>query len=46
MARLPQVGGDQGNWGDVLNEFLLESLSPEVLSLSRIVGCVSSVSNK
>lgn len=22
MARLPQVGGDSGTWGDVLNEFL------------------------
>lgn len=22
MARLPQVGGDEGNWGDVLNDFL------------------------
>lgn len=25
MARLPQVGGDAGNWGDILNEFLKES---------------------
>ncbi len=25
MARLPQVGGDQGNWGTVLNTFLAES---------------------
>ncbi|HSX08170.1 MAG TPA: hypothetical protein VLG11_04730 [Candidatus Saccharimonadales bacterium] len=23
MTRLPQPGGDEGNWGDVLNEFLL-----------------------
>src|SRR5690349_14156377 len=23
MARLPQPGGDDGNWGDILNEFLL-----------------------
>ena len=22
MARLPSVGGDNGNWGEVLNEFL------------------------
>ena len=22
MARLPQPGGDQGNWGDILNEYL------------------------
>lgn len=25
MARLPQVGGDKGNWGDILNDFLLQS---------------------
>lgn len=25
MARLPQVGGDTGNWGDILNDFLLQS---------------------
>lgn len=25
MARLPQPGGDQGTWGQVLNEFLLQS---------------------
>lgn len=26
-ARLPQVGGDQGNWGSILNEFLSQSLN-------------------
>lgn len=25
MARLPQPGGDSGNWGNVLNEYLLQS---------------------
>ena len=25
MARLPKVGGDDGNWGDILNEFLLQA---------------------
>jgi len=25
MARLPEVGGDNGNWGEVLNEFLVQS---------------------
>lgn len=25
MARLPQVGGDSGNWGEVLNDFLSQS---------------------
>jgi hypothetical protein len=29
MARLPQPGGDAGNWGHVLNEFLLESLDTD-----------------
>ena len=29
MARLPQVGGDNGNWGSLLNEFLLESHDPD-----------------
>lgn len=25
MARLPQPGGDDGNWGDILNEYLLQA---------------------
>lgn len=25
MARLPQIGGDQGSWGQILNDFLSES---------------------
>lgn len=25
MARLPQPGGDSGNWGDILNEYLSQS---------------------
>lgn len=25
MARLPQPGGDNGNWGDILNDYLLEA---------------------
>jgi len=29
MARLPQPGGDAGNWGEILNEFLRESLDAE-----------------
>ncbi len=29
MARLPQVGGDVGNWGEVLNEFLAKSHNPD-----------------
>ncbi len=29
MARLPNVGGDTGNWGEVLNEFLSKSHNPD-----------------
>ena len=29
MARLPQPGGDQGNWGVILNDFLTQSLSTD-----------------
>lgn len=25
MARLPQVGGDDNNWGNILNEFLAQA---------------------
>ena len=29
MARLPQVGGDTGNWGEVLNEYLSQTHSSD-----------------
>lgn len=29
MARLPQPGGDNGNWGSILNEYLSQSLKPD-----------------
>lgn len=29
MARLPAPGGDNGNWGDILNEYLLKSHNPD-----------------
>lgn len=29
MARLPQPGGDSGNWGDILNDFLNQSLKTD-----------------
>lgn len=29
MARLPQPGGDDGNWGEILNEYLSESLAAD-----------------
>ena len=28
MARLPQPGGDDGNWGDILNDFLSQAHKP------------------
>lgn len=29
MARLPHPGGDDGNWGEILNEYLSESLQAD-----------------
>ncbi len=29
MARLPIPGGDNGNWGDILNDYLLQTLKPD-----------------
>lgn len=29
MPRLPQPGGDAGNWGEILNEFLVQSLTDD-----------------
>ncbi|RYF28013.1 MAG: hypothetical protein EOO17_05475 [Chloroflexi bacterium] len=29
MARLPQPGGDAGNWGQILNDFLLQTLKTD-----------------
>ena len=31
MARLPQPGGDAGNWGVILNEYLSQSHTPDGL---------------
>jgi hypothetical protein len=31
VARLPQPGGDNGTWGDVLNDFLSQALRPDGL---------------
>jgi len=28
MARLPQPGGDNGNWGDILNDYLSQAHNP------------------
>ena len=44
MARLPQPGGDSGNWGDILNEYLLVEhdgqghLKPGVVGTSQIAA--------
>jgi hypothetical protein len=42
MARLPQPGGDSGNWGDILNDYLAQSHDTDgtvkngVVSVSKI----------
>jgi len=42
VARLPQLGGDEGTWGQVLNDFLLEThnndgtLKPDVVTASNL----------
>ena len=38
MARLPQPGADQGTWGDVLNEYLLQSLTASGQLKADVVG--------
>lgn len=40
MARLPQVGGDDGNWGIILNEFLEQSLADDGSLNADTVGSV------
>lgn len=38
MPRLPEVGGDQGNWGEILNEFLSQSLNENGDFKAGVVG--------
>lgn len=38
MARLPQVGGDSGNWGAILNDFLSQSFTPDGFLKTNTVG--------
>ena len=38
MARLPQVGGDSGSWGDVLNDFLRQAHSDDGALRTNSVG--------
>jgi len=50
MARLPQVGGDKGNWGQVLNDFLSESLNDDGtlkdISLAKVTGLATALDAK
>lgn len=38
MARLPQPGGDNGNWGTILNDFLRQSHSTDGTLKDDVVG--------
>jgi len=45
MPRLPQVGGDPGNWGDILNEYLSQSLAADGTLKTDVVGAAQLKSN-
>src|SRR5882757_520626 len=46
MARLPEPGGDAGNWGDVLNNFLLTAHTPTgTLKDSSTIATASAQAN-
>lgn len=38
MARLPLPGGDEGNWGDILNDFLKQAHRDDGMLKSGVVG--------
>lgn len=38
MARLPQPGGDAGNWGEILNEYLTESIAGDGTIKNDTIG--------
>jgi hypothetical protein len=38
MARLPELGGDQGVWGEVLNDFLGQSHTPAGTLKDSVIG--------
>lgn len=38
MARLPKVNGDDGNWGDILNNYLSQSHTPDGALSANTVG--------
>src|SRR5687767_6732711 len=52
MARLPIPGGDSGSWGNVLNEFLAESLTssgavkPGIIAESNLTSAVQTKLNE
>ena len=52
MARLPQPGGDSGNWGTILNDYLSQSLSSDgslkdgIVSVGKLSAGVQSTLGK
>lgn len=38
MTRLPTVGGDEGNWGNLLNDYLSQSHAPDGALKTQVVG--------
>lgn len=38
MARLPQPGGDSGNWGDILNDYLSQSHKADGSIKDNVIG--------
>lgn len=45
MARLPQPGGDRGNWGEILNDYLQQSLTTSGQLKDNTVGTNQLISN-
>ncbi len=41
MAQLPQVGGDNGNWGTILNNYLQVTHASDGYNISDLVSTVS-----
>ena len=49
MTRLPEVGGDKGNWGAILNDYLLESHTADGALRSaalQAAGAITSVNGQ
>ena len=50
MARLPQPGGDAGNWGEILNDYLSQSLHADGtlkdVSQSKVTGLSATLAAK